>query len=244
MEPPGRPVLLARPDAGGQAHREQLALLAGQARTAAGDVASAAHLVRDLPPAPAPGRGRTRELWEQLATLGAADLTVARVAEPHLDALAILDQAEACHADERGTLWGVYAAEGPAPRVTAEHAAAGWRLSGRKHWCSLADRVDRALVTAWVGPEQRGLFAVPMRHPGVCSAGQPWVARGLPAVTSTAVDLDDVPATPVGGRAGTSPVRVSPGAAWAWPRSGSEGRSASLGGWRSRHARGNPTRSH
>ena len=42
------------------------------------------------PAAPGAGAGRTAHLWAALATLGAVDLTVARVVEPHLDALAIL----------------------------------------------------------------------------------------------------------------------------------------------------------
>ena len=81
-------------------------------------------------------------LWELLATLGAADLTVARVVEPHLDALAILDQAGGVAEDEVDLLWGVYAAEGPPPRLVAGATRQGWELNGRKHWCSVADVAD------------------------------------------------------------------------------------------------------
>jgi hypothetical protein len=42
-----------------------------------------------------PGGGGTTDLWEALATLAAADLGLARTVEPHLDALAILDQERA-----------------------------------------------------------------------------------------------------------------------------------------------------
>ena len=42
---------------------------------------------------PRPGVGRTPQLWSALATLGAADLQLARAVEPHLDALAILEEA-------------------------------------------------------------------------------------------------------------------------------------------------------
>ena len=42
---------------------------------------------------PLPGSGATVELWEALATLAAADLSVARAVEPHLDAVAILAEA-------------------------------------------------------------------------------------------------------------------------------------------------------
>src|SRR6478672_568318 len=42
---------------------------------------------------PLPMQGDTLTLWEVMASLGAVDLTVARVVEPHLDALSILREA-------------------------------------------------------------------------------------------------------------------------------------------------------
>ena len=164
-----------------------------------GDPARAAMLARDLGERlPLPGSGSTLLVWEALATLGAADLTVARVVEPHLDALAVLDQA-GDPGDARNRFWGVYAAEGPPPRLEAFERADGWRLTGRKHWCSVASLVDAALVTAWVDDERRGLFAVSLADEGVQHVeDQQWVARGLPRVTSTALDLQAVRAEPVG----------------------------------------------
>ena len=82
-----------------------------------------------------PAAGRTRVRWEALATAGALDLTVARVLEPHVDALAIL--AEATVGEEPVTrtwpddaLWGVYAAEGPGGRLTGP--ARALRLGARR----------------------------------------------------------------------------------------------------------------
>ena len=146
---------------------------------------------------PRPGRGRTRCLWEALATLGAADLQVARVCEPHVDALAIID--ELGRGDvPAGSTWGVFAAEGPGVRLEAREGPHGWTLHGTKPWCSLAGRLSHALVTAWRGDE-RGLFAVELSGPGVSTTGGTWVARGLPDVVSTAVGFDAVVATEVGG---------------------------------------------
>src|SRR4051794_18576981 len=162
--------------------------LVGRHDVRPGDPGSAAALARDLGAhLPLPGHGSTAQLWEALATLAAADLTVARVVEPHLDALAILDQAGVAAGPDR--FWGVYAAEGPPPRLRATEAvtvgAEGWRLTGRKHWCSLAHLADAALVTAWVDDERRGLFSVALTDPGVTPVdAQAWVARGLPRVTS------------------------------------------------------------
>jgi alkylation response protein AidB-like acyl-CoA dehydrogenase len=183
--------------------------LAEQARAAAGDVEAAVLLARRLgTEVPAPGVGRTRDRWSALATLGEVDLTVARVVEPHLDALAIL--AECGHPDltelaRGGTTWGVYAAESPATRVSAQlemgrDAAApnAWRLDGTKPWCSLAGLVDHALVTAWLDERRRGLFAVSLRQPGVALEPVSWVAHGLPGVRSTPTSFASAEATLVG----------------------------------------------
>lgn len=142
-----------------------------------------------------PGEGRTADLWELLATLGAADLAVARAVEPHLDARAILRQAGGD--DGRGRTWGVFAAEGSGVRLDAADDD-GWRLTGTKPWCSLAAVLDAALVTAHLADGERRLFAVDLRAPGVRVLDQPWVSRGLAEIPSTAVAFDGVPSTPVG----------------------------------------------
>ena len=58
------------------------------------DLSAAPRVAADLGPwLPLPMQGDTLTLWESLASLGAIDLTVARVTEPHLDALSILREA-------------------------------------------------------------------------------------------------------------------------------------------------------
>jgi alkylation response protein AidB-like acyl-CoA dehydrogenase len=93
---------------------------------------------------PMPGGGLTVQRLRVLAGLGAADGSLARLAEGHLDALAILDELGAPGTGDR--LLGVWAArpELLAARPT-EH---GWRLIGSKPWCSGAVALDRALLTA------------------------------------------------------------------------------------------------
>lgn len=151
-----------------------------------------------------PGEGSTIMLWDQLSRLAARNLTAARVLEPHLDAIAILRQsvstpaADAALAAE-GRTWGVFAAEGAAPRLTARQSGSGWTLTGRKPWCSLADRLSHALVTAWTGPSTRRLFIVDLAHAGVVpDLEATWVAHGLADVPSGPVSFTDVPADPVG----------------------------------------------
>ncbi len=173
---------------------------------AAPDLDAALDLARTLGDLlPHPGGGATLTLWSALATLGAADLTLARVVEPHLDALAILAEADrerqpGPSRQPRDATWGVFAAEGPGGRLHATCSAGSWTLTGHKPWCSLADRVSHALVTAWLDDERRGLFVVDLGHPGVrATRGEvPWAARGLTQVRSTGLDLDAAAATPVG----------------------------------------------
>ena len=175
-------------------HRE-LAVLFGQARAAAGDVRAALDLARDVGARlPHPGGGSTAYLWSALASVAAADLTVARVLEPHLDAHAILGQAGEEVGD--GT-WGVFAAEGPGEPLRATPSGTSYVLDGRKHWCSLGGELDHALISARVGQE-RQLFAVDLDHPDVTAVAGTWVARGLTAVDSGPLDLHGVDARAVG----------------------------------------------
>ncbi|MDQ1130313.1 acyl-CoA dehydrogenase family protein [Microbacterium sp. SORGH_AS_0888] len=156
--------------------------------------------------APLPGED-TAALWRLLAETAREDVALARVLEPHLDALAILAQARTAGVDADGALravdagpdatWGVFAAEGGDRPLRAEADGGAWRLTGVKPWCSLAGVLSHALVTAWVG-EDRGLFAIDLRRPEVTAADGPWHARGLPRVVSAPIELRGAPAAPIG----------------------------------------------
>ena len=142
--------------------------------------------------------------WESLAAAAAVDVAGARMLEPHVDALQIL--AQAARADAVSTdavpgedaTWGVFAAEGRGVSVRAREHEGRWVLSGTKPWCSLASHLSHALVTAWTAPDERRLFAVDLRAPGVHPHTGPWVSRGLAQVVSAPVDFDDAAAAPVG----------------------------------------------
>ncbi|WP_106850463.1 acyl-CoA dehydrogenase family protein [Blastococcus sp. Marseille-P5729] len=145
---------------------------------------------------PAPGSADTLVLWDALARCASVDLTATRAIEPHLDAVGILGQA-GIDAPVGATL-GVYAAEGPAGRLSATLSGDRWRLDGVKPWCSLAGDVTHALMTAWVDDERRGLFLVNMRQDGVRPEDTPWVASGLSLIPSGPVRMDSVEAIPIG----------------------------------------------
>jgi alkylation response protein AidB-like acyl-CoA dehydrogenase len=150
---------------------------------------------------PKPGEGSTADLWEHLASVAAHDLGAARAIEPHLDAVAILDQAGLAEwpigADPAENAWGVFAAEG-GPPLTASEDGDAWVLNGTKPWCSLADRLGAALVTATLDGGERRLFAVALQQDGITTHNEAWVARGLTEIPSGPVDFDGVEAFPVG----------------------------------------------
>lgn len=174
------------------------------ARTTGPDLDGAFALARSWGrEAPMPAGGRTGELWSRMATLASVDLTAARVVEPHLDALAIIDQCpDAVDLPSTGadvdSVWGVYAAEGPGMQVLAEQDDSGrWLLDGVKPWCSLAGRVTHAIITARTAGGRRA-FAVDLRDAGVEVMDPAWRSRGLVDVPSGPIRLTRVPAVPVG----------------------------------------------
>ena len=144
---------------------------------------------------PLPGGGRTLARWQQLAEVSSADLTLGRLLEAHADALAIRAELGAATVPD-DQLWGVWAAEARAARLTARRTDGRWRLSGRKAWCSGALVLDRALVTAATDDGPR-LFAVETCD--VRTVEGSWSAVGLSATGSLTVEVPDAKAEPVGG---------------------------------------------
>ncbi len=82
---------------------------------------------------PLPGGGLTVQRLRALAELAATDGSLARLAEGHLDALAILDELGSGPVDG-DRLRGVWAAR--PEQLTARPTGSGWRLVGTKPWCS------------------------------------------------------------------------------------------------------------
>jgi alkylation response protein AidB-like acyl-CoA dehydrogenase len=144
-----------------------------------------------------PGSGNTVHRWQSLAALGRHDTVLGRWAEAHTDAIAILRELDG-PTPERGQIWGVWAAEPPAPILEAVRGDSGWLLSGTKPWCSGASVCTHALVTARVDGEPR-LFAVDLTHPGAAPVPNTWHAVGMRESDSGSVAFDRVPAVVVGG---------------------------------------------
>ncbi|MCV2491384.1 acyl-CoA dehydrogenase family protein [Geodermatophilus sp. YIM 151500] len=145
---------------------------------------------------PLPGTGATLARWQALAALGERDLSLARLAEGHADALAVLAELGG-PAVPAGCRLGVWAAEPPDARLVARGAGGGWRLSGRKAWCSGARTLTHALVTAATDDGPR-LFLLDLAAGGVRVDATVWRGPGMAAADTADVHLDDVPADPVG----------------------------------------------
>jgi alkylation response protein AidB-like acyl-CoA dehydrogenase len=139
---------------------------------------------------PYPGAGKTPERLQALRRWGAADLSFARIAEAHTDALAILSECN--HHPRNGALYGVWASDAPPSRVTCEQIASDeWRIEGVKHFCSGAAIVDAALVTA----HHAGgilLFDLPIKHPRVIPQPTTWASPAFADTSTAAVKFDSL----------------------------------------------------
>jgi hypothetical protein len=145
---------------------------------------------------PRPGGGRTGERWAVLADLATEDLSLARLAEGHTDALAILAELGAAR-PPAASRWGVWAAQPPGPGLTARRADDGsWRLDGLKRYCSGARCCTDALVTA-TAPDGSRLFAVSTRDLSVVPGT--WPATGMAGSDTLDVQFTAIAAEPAGG---------------------------------------------
>lgn len=145
---------------------------------------------------PLPGAGETQARWLAFAAIARRDLGVARLAEGHADALAILAELDGPKPPP-GSRWGVWAAEPPTPVVQAERIGAGWLLTGTKLWCSGAHSCSHALVTARIGAA-RALFAAELDPASATPVEDTWPAVGMAGSDSGAVSFQAAPAQQVG----------------------------------------------
>jgi alkylation response protein AidB-like acyl-CoA dehydrogenase len=149
-----------------------------------------------LPDLPLPGHGATAARLHGLTALGRTDLVTCRLAEGHLDAVAIRAELGDAEQNRPGERWGVWAA---APSsVRAEHTPTGWRLTGDRPWCSGAAWCTHALVTAAAGDDIR-LFAVRNEPPHATPVDGTWPAVGMAGSDSRTVRFVEAPARAVGG---------------------------------------------
>ena len=170
--------------------------------------ATAAHLpagdgmVSDYFPLPGENPGgdwaaaRTAAAFTVAVESGRLDLSLARLAEGHTDALAILAELGAAR-PPAASRWGVWAAQPPVPGLTARRADDGsWRLDGLKRYCSGARCCIDALVTA-TAPDGSRLFAVSTHDLSVVPGT--WPATGMAGSDTLDVQFTAIAAEPAGG---------------------------------------------
>lgn len=124
-----------------------------------------------------PGSGATWRRFSTLASWAEKDLSAARLCEGHADALAILFEAGMKPQD--GVSYGVWASRmGSGGTVAERDANGGWRLSGRKAFCSGSGMIERALVTA-DSAEGYLLFDLDVSEHVVAVEADSWPAVGM-----------------------------------------------------------------
>ncbi|GAA5147520.1 hypothetical protein GCM10023321_08490 [Pseudonocardia eucalypti] len=142
---------------------------------------------------PLPRAGATARRWARLADWGRCDLEVARLAEGHADAVAILSEAGllAC-ADG---LYGVWAARpgGVGPRLTEREGQL--RVDGLARYCSGARMLDRALLVVEPQAAESAplLVEVAIRQGGVTPDPDSWRAAAMAGTQTWTVSFTDVP---------------------------------------------------
>jgi len=147
---------------------------------------------------PLPASGRTAERWQLLGLLAEDDIVAARIAEAHVDAVAILHELGG-KPPESGQLWGVWAAESPDAVLTATVASNGAiTLNGTKAWCSGAGFCTHALVTARLDDGRQNLFAVAVTDVGVKPLPGTWWNAGMAGSDTRPVQFTNAHAVPVG----------------------------------------------
>ena len=140
---------------------------------------------------PLPGGGDTAARWAMLARLGRRDLCLARLAEGHADAVAIL--AEAGRSPLPGATYGVWASRSSGTGAKIQSRDGKWRLTGRVRFCSGAGYLDRALVAATSADGQGPLLLdVDLADPRVELVADSWPALGMDASASLDVSFHDL----------------------------------------------------
>lgn len=143
---------------------------------------------------PLPAGGATPHRWSQLAAWGRRDLALARLAEGHTDAVAILAEASRC--PHSTALYGVWASRSGRGGAVARRSRGRWILDGLVRFCSGARHLDRALVAATPEPEDAPLLMdISLQEPGIRPDAKSWQAFGMDAYDSIDIHIDSVAVT-------------------------------------------------
>ncbi len=143
-------------------------------------------------PLPLPGAGHTTERHHRLLELGREDLSLARLAEAHFDAVAIL--AEAGREPRPDTLYGVWASEIPGQSLTLSQDRDRLLINGSKMFCSGAGIVDRAVLTV-DAPNPYLIDADVRQHASLRIDGSVWKVEAFALTRTASVHFTHLPAS-------------------------------------------------
>jgi len=137
---------------------------------------------------------------EALSAFGRDDLSLARLAEPHVDAMAILS--DLGRTPSIAGIYAVWASEGGVEdRLTVEQHITGWRLKGGKAFCSGADLCDAALITVHDQNDRHVIVEVDLgaaRGAGQMATDlEGWVTPAFAATTTAAVHFSEYRSEPM-----------------------------------------------
>lgn len=149
---------------------------------------------------PQPADGATLQRWRALSEVASHDLSLAKLFESHVDALAILKELGDTDVVPTGSTWGVWAAEPPDARVIiSARKPERVTLTGKKSWCSGAAHLSHALLTVWAADGSGPFLAkVSLKQDGVSVSLDGWNAVGMAATGSVDVHFCAASATLVG----------------------------------------------
>lgn len=139
-------------------------------------------------------------LCHVLRLVGGGDLSVGRLYEGHVNAVALVArygtpaQLERLAAEVRaGAMSGVWNAEGALP-ATLEHRGGVWQLAGAKILASGAGSITRPIVP--VARDGAVVMTMPHLVPGERADLSRWTAQGMRSTATGTVDLQGLPIGP------------------------------------------------
>ncbi|MCO8074086.1 acyl-CoA dehydrogenase [Acinetobacter lwoffii] len=135
---------------------------------------------------PYPASGATLKRWQILSQVSASNLSLGKLYESHLDALAILHELN-IPVEQKG-LWAVWAAEGGPKPLTLQ---AG-KLSGIKPWCSASVWVQHGLLTHRDEQQYSQLLILDLSQEGIQHHQDAWQAVGMQHTLTARLELDHV----------------------------------------------------
>jgi hypothetical protein len=144
------------------------------------------------------GDSRTDRLASILALIGSGSLSVGRIFEAHVNAVRLIERygtnaqrLAGRNAAGNGELFALWVTDPPSDALSMVQTSHGWRLGGRKMFCSAAGHADRAVVTATTESGGHQMLVMPL-HRGEQVQPLPNQLHGMRAAVTGMVDFSGI----------------------------------------------------